>query len=353
MSYMPYVDFDNPDWLMAELTRAWYTGGFTRAAFHTYQWNTHSATSGEPADFGNGGTADWRYNGNFSGLTNRKALCTQAPGNAQVAGGSAGTVSNTSANGVSPITITMPVAHGLIVNDTVGIAGVLGCTAANGKKKVLTVPSTTTFTIAGTSNGNYISGGRVNNLVEGGATRYGTQAGASISLVLSTGTGNTTTDDGTLVNQSGVSSVNKIAMQKTKKWGCLGKFRVPQIPISGAVAGMGVADPFGSGRYFLMGAGNGFGGSAVNFNFTYASAAGPTYSALNSGVVLNTDFNYGCFFQDQTNWYFAINGGAYATGSYVDTTTAVAPTPIFISNGASGGIQNFDISSATYFWEMD
>lgn len=61
----------------------------------------------------------------------------------------------------TPMLITTAVAHGLQVGASVVIAGVLGNTDANGTWTVLTVPSSTTFTISQTSGGNgaYTSGG--------------------------------------------------------------------------------------------------------------------------------------------------------------------------------------------------
>lgn len=64
-------------------------------------------------------------------------------------------------NTASPTTITTSAAHGFSVNQPVVISGVGGNTAVNGSWTVLTVPSTTTFTIGVAGSGAYTSGGSV------------------------------------------------------------------------------------------------------------------------------------------------------------------------------------------------
>lgn len=64
-------------------------------------------------------------------------------------------------NTTSPTTITTSVAHGFSLGQIVVISGVLGNTAVNGTWEILTVPTTTTFTIAVAGSGAYTGGGSV------------------------------------------------------------------------------------------------------------------------------------------------------------------------------------------------
>lgn len=62
-------------------------------------------------------------------------------------------------------TITTTTAHGLAVGDRVAISGVGGATGVNRNFDVVTVPTTTTFTVTlATAPGTYTSGGYVANL---------------------------------------------------------------------------------------------------------------------------------------------------------------------------------------------
>ena len=69
-------------------------------------------------------------------------------------------VSNTSGNSISPITITTSVTNNLTTGQTVTISGVTGNTAANGTWTI-TVLNGTQFTINATGNGTYGGGGTV------------------------------------------------------------------------------------------------------------------------------------------------------------------------------------------------
>lgn len=69
-------------------------------------------------------------------------------------------VVSTSGNGVSPININV-VGHGLTTSTVVSIAGVVGNTAANVSGAALTVVDANNFTVPGTGNGAYVSGGTV------------------------------------------------------------------------------------------------------------------------------------------------------------------------------------------------
>jgi len=71
-------------------------------------------------------------------------------------------VSNTTGAGVSPIVITTTTTHALFTGQQVTISGVLGNLAANGTFQI-TVTSTTTFSLNGsTGNGSYTGGGVIN-----------------------------------------------------------------------------------------------------------------------------------------------------------------------------------------------
>lgn len=72
--------------------------------------------------------------------------------------GVGGTITNTSGNGVSPISIASA-NHGIQTGDSVTITGVGGNTAANQTNVTATRIDANTFSIPGTGNGNYTSGG--------------------------------------------------------------------------------------------------------------------------------------------------------------------------------------------------
>lgn len=73
-------------------------------------------------------------------------------------------VQSVSGNAVSPIVVTTTVPHGFGSGDYVTISGVGGNTNANGISKKITVLSSTSFSVVGTGNANYTSGGTVVDL---------------------------------------------------------------------------------------------------------------------------------------------------------------------------------------------
>lgn len=69
----------------------------------------------------------------------------------------------------NPWVVTTQNAHGLLVGETVQIAGVVGATGSNGTFTVNAVPSATTFNVAATAPGAYTSGGFGSGLLWYGA----------------------------------------------------------------------------------------------------------------------------------------------------------------------------------------